>query len=70
MRTWSVGEIQWVNGGDFSEWGFVLYDQSGKPCVAFKYSRGVDARAGHDHVQAALVRVAAVSAWDSVTRQN
>jgi hypothetical protein len=65
MRTWRVGEIQWVNDGDFSEWGFVLYDQSGKPCVTFGYSRGLDARESHDHVQAALARVVAVKAFQS-----
>jgi hypothetical protein len=65
MRTWRVGEIQWVNGEDVSEWGFVLYDQSGKPCVALKYSRGVDAREGYDNVQAALARVVAVKAFQS-----
>jgi hypothetical protein len=40
----------------------VLYDQNGKPCVTFGYSRGVDARTGRDHVQAALSGVVSVKA--------
>lgn len=62
MRNWRVGEIQWTPGKEFSEWGFVLYEQSGKPCVTFVYSHGLDARAGRGQVQAALAEVASVKA--------
>jgi len=50
----AVGEVQWLHGrgGDFSEWSFVPYEESGKPCVTFLYSRGLDAEAGRDQVQA------------------
>jgi len=35
MRSCRVGEVQWLRGrgGEFSEWGFVLYEENGKPCV-------------------------------------
>ena len=61
---WRVGEVQWVRGrgGEFSEWGFVLYEQSGRPCVTFLYSRGLDAQAGRDQVQAALAGVVSIKA--------
>jgi hypothetical protein len=56
MRSCRVGEVQWLRdrSGEFSEWGFVLYEESGKPCVTFLYSHGLDAEAGRDQVQAAL----------------
>ena len=62
MRSCRVGEVQWLHGrgGEFSEWGFVLYEESGKPCLTFLYSRGLDAEAGHDQVQAALAGVVSV----------
>jgi hypothetical protein len=60
MRSCRVGEVQWVNCGEFSEWGFVLYEESGKPCVTFLYSHGLDAEAGRDQVQAALTGVVSV----------
>jgi len=45
MRSCRVGEVQWLRGrgGEFSEWGFVLYEENGKPCVTFLYSHGLDA---------------------------
>ena len=62
MRSCRVGEVQWLHGrgGDFSEWSFVPYEESGKPCVTFLYSRGLDAEAGRDQVQAALAGVVSV----------
>ena len=61
MRRCRVGEVQWLRDGrDFSEWSFVLYEESGKPCVTFLYSRGLDAEAGRDQVQAALAGVVSV----------
>ena len=44
----------------FLSGGFVLYEESGKPCVTFLYSRGLDAEAGRDQVQAALAAVVSV----------
>ena len=62
MRSCRVGEVQWLHGrgGEFSEWGFVLYEENGKPCVTFLYSHGLEAEAGRDQVQAALAGVVSV----------
>jgi hypothetical protein len=64
MRSWRVGEVQWLRGrdGEFSEWAFVLYKQSGEPFVTFVYSHALDARAGRDQVEAALTGVVSVKA--------
>ena len=61
MRRCRVGEVQWLRdrGGEFSEWGFVLYEESGKPCVTF-LSHGLDAEAGRDQVQTALAGVVSI----------
>ena len=40
--------------------GFVLYDETGQPCVTFGYMSEQDARAGREHVEAALANVASV----------
>jgi hypothetical protein len=61
MSNWRVGNIQSIDSGDFSGPGFVLYDKTGKPCVMFGYSKQEDAKAGHEHIEAALASAASVT---------
>ena len=42
--------------------GFVLYDETGKPCVTFGYFNESYAKAGREHVEAALANAASVIA--------
>jgi len=60
MHKWRVGPVQTVSGGSFWGSGFVLYDETGKPCVTFGYFNESYAKAGHEHVVAALANAASV----------
>jgi len=60
MHKWRVGPVQTVSGGSFWGSGFVLYDETGKPCVTFGYFNESYAKAGHEHVVAALANSASV----------
>jgi hypothetical protein len=42
-------------------WGVALYDETGKPCVTFGYPKETDAKAGREHIKAALIGVASVT---------
>ena len=61
MQNWRVGNVQSVDSGAFSGPGFVLYDENGTPCVMFGYLSEGDAKAGHEHIQAALANAASVT---------
>jgi hypothetical protein len=61
MQNWRVGSLGPVNSGNFSGPGFVLYDEDGKPCVMFGYSSERDAKAGREHIEAALANVGSVT---------
>ena len=64
---WRVGDIQSTQD-DFAQFagvGFVLYDQTGKPCVAFGYLDRANASAAHKHLKDALKDVAYVKGQKS-----
>jgi hypothetical protein len=61
MQNWRVGNVQSVDSGAFSGPGFVLYDENGIPCVMFGYLSEGDAKAGHEHIQAAFANAASVT---------
>jgi hypothetical protein len=61
MQNWRVGNVQSVDSGSFLGPGFILYDETGKPCVMFGYLKEEDAKAGHEHVEVALANVASVT---------
>jgi hypothetical protein len=57
MRKCTAGPVQSVTDGQhFSGWGFVIYDDSGKPRLTLSYSDKKDAEAGYVHVAAALAK--------------
>ena len=56
MQKWRVGPVQSVTPGIF-----VLYDETGKPCVTFGYSTEETAEAGREHIAAALANVVSVT---------
>ena len=56
MPKWRVGPVQSVTSGI----GFVLYDETGKPCATFGYFNESFAKAAREHVVAALANVASV----------
>ena len=49
---WRVSRVELLEGGLL--YGFVLYDQRGRPSVSFGYQTEAKAIAGRDHVVAAL----------------
>jgi hypothetical protein len=49
---WRVGRVELLEGGLL--YGFVLYDQRGRPSVSFGYADRAKAKLGRDHVAAAL----------------
>jgi hypothetical protein len=49
---WRVSRVELLEGGLL--FGFVLYDQKGRPCVSFGYSNRAKANLGRNHVAAAL----------------
>ena len=60
MQNWRVGPVQTVSGGSFWGSGFVLYDETGEPCVTFGYFSESYAKAGREHVVVALANAASV----------
>lgn len=48
----SISHIELLEGGLL--YGFVLYDQKGRPCVSLGYRSEAIAKAARDHVVAAL----------------
>ena len=58
LQNWRVGPVQSVTPGI----GFVLYDETGKPCVTFGYFSESHAKAGREYVEAALANAASVIA--------
>ena len=51
-KDWRVSHVELLEGGLL--YGFVLYDQKGRPCVSFGYADDRKANVGRDHVEAAL----------------
>ena len=51
-KEWRVSHVELLEGGLL--YGFVLYDQKGRPCVSFGYADDRKANVGRDHVEAAL----------------
>ena len=49
---WRVSDVELLEGGLL--FGFVLYDEKGRPCVSFGYSGRAKADLGRNHVAAAL----------------
>jgi hypothetical protein len=49
---WRVSAVELLEGGQL--FGFVLYDQKGRPSVSFGYADDKKANVGRDHVAAAL----------------
>jgi hypothetical protein len=47
MQNWRVGPVQTVGGGSFWGSGFVLYDETGKPCTFGHAMRARDWIAAH-----------------------
>ena len=60
MHNWHVGPVGSVGGERFWGTGFVLYDETGKPCLTFGYFNESHAKAGREHVVAALANAASV----------
>ena len=54
-KNWKVSHLELLEGG--THFGFVLYDQKGRPCVSFGYADDKKAFAGRDLVAAALREV-------------
>ena len=52
VEKWRVSPVELLEGGLL--FGFVLYDQKGRPCVSFGYADDKKANVGRDHVAAAL----------------
>ena len=61
MQNWRVGNVQSVDSGSFLGPGFILYDETGRPCVMFGYSTEETAKAGREHIAAALANVVSVT---------
>jgi hypothetical protein len=60
-KKWRVGDLQPVRGVAMSQIGFVLYDQTGQPCVMFGYGTHYEAMSARQYVMAALIGVETVS---------
>ena len=52
VEKWRVSPVELLEGGLL--FGFVLYDQKGRPCVSFGYADDKKANVGRNHVAAAL----------------
>ena len=61
MHKWRVGPVGSVSGERFWGSGFVLYDETGKPYVTFGYLTEETAKAGREHIAAALANVVSVT---------
>jgi hypothetical protein len=51
-ENWKVSHVELLEGGQL--FGFVLYDQRGRPSVSFGYADDKKANVGRNHVAAAL----------------
>ena len=51
-ENWRVSNVELLEGGLL--FGFVLYDQRGRPCVSFGYADDKSANVGRNHVAAAI----------------
>jgi hypothetical protein len=49
---WRVGHVELLEGGLL--FGFVLYDQKGRPCVSFGYADAKKANLGHNMLRQRL----------------
>ena len=69
MKRWRVGDVHRLGagGGAGETWGVALYDETGKPCVTFGYPKETDAKAGREHIKAALIGVASVTKAQGTT---
>ena len=59
-KQWRVGDLQTMQGADpraMTIIGFVLYDETGQPCVTFGYGTHDEARSARQYVVAALIGV-------------
>jgi hypothetical protein len=63
MKRWRVGDVQRLDAGAAGDetWRVALYDETGKPCVVFGYAKVADAKAGREHVKAALIGATSVT---------
>ena len=63
MKRWRVGDVQRLGAGGAmgKTWSVALYDETGRPCVTFGYPKETDAKAGRQHIKAALIGVAYVT---------
>ena len=63
MKRWRVGDVLRLGaGGPAGEtWRVALYDETGKACVTFVYPKDTDAKAGREHIKAALIGVTSVT---------
>ena len=62
-KQWRVGDLQTMQGADpraMTMIGFVLYDETGQPCVTFGYGTHDEAKLARQYVMAALVGVETV----------
>ena len=58
-KKWRVGDLQTMQGEDpraMTMVGFVLYDETGQPCVTFGYETHGQARSARGYVMAALAQ--------------
>jgi hypothetical protein len=62
-KKWRVGDLKTMQGADpraITMTEFVLYDETGQPCVTFGYGTHDEARLGRQYVMAALIGVETV----------
>ena len=70
-KNWKVSHVELLEGG--THFGFVRYDQKGRPCVSFGYADDKKAFAGRDLLAAALREVEQVlgrSATDVIEKEE
>ena len=58
-KQWRVGDLHTIPGA-MTMIGFVLYDETGQPCVTFGYGTHDEARSAREYVMAALIGVETV----------
>ena len=62
-KKWRVGDLQTMQGAHppaITMTEFVLYDETGQPCVTFGYGSHNEARLARQYVMAALIGVETV----------
>jgi hypothetical protein len=60
QKKWRVGDLQPMRGAVMSQIGFVLYDETGEPCVMFGYRTHDEAAIAQQYIMAELIGVEAV----------